>query len=73
MIFEILPDRIVLPDERLQIDGLLRVIDGREHGIVEIPPVAIELERVLSRGDLRKGRSAESHATVPCACDAPRL
>src|SRR5215469_1196615 len=47
-LFKLLAYFIPFPDVGFQVDALLRGINGGEHSVVEITPIAINLENVLS-------------------------
>ena len=51
-VFEFLPDLVILPDIRLQVDALARLFDCREHVLVEILSIIVDLETVIAYIDL---------------------
>ena len=51
-LLELLADGVALPDERLEEDRLGGAVDGFEHGVVEVAPVAVDTQGVLADVEL---------------------
>ncbi len=65
VLLERLANGIALPDERLQIDSLLRGVDGGEHGVVELAAVAVDPEVVLADAGRRELRVRKALGLSP--------
>src|SRR5579872_7108027 len=68
VLLEFLTDRIIFPDERLEVNTFSGGVNGGEHRIIHVAPIGVDLERVAVESDLRQlimGKGCRSAPVLP--------